>query len=194
MPLTTTADTSFSSPAPEALQRYDSLTIVLHWLTAALVFALFGLGETWDLVPHPTHHVMVVAHMTAGLTLVAVLALRIGWRLTKGRRFASSGSVMATRMAHCMAYTLYALLVAEACLGFAWRWGAGRAMSFFALQIGSPFAAASHDSVVLFRQLHNWTAWLIIGLALVHGIAAICHAVILRDGVLERMRPARPNR
>nr|WP_230975460.1 cytochrome b/b6 domain-containing protein [Acetobacter garciniae] len=170
------------------------MTILLHWLTAGLVFALFGLGETWDLVQHPTHHIMVVAHMTAGLALVAVLAVRIGWRLTKGRKFASSGSAMATRLGHCMDYTLYALLVAEACLGFAWRWGAGRTLSFFTLQLGSPFAPASHDTVLLFKQLHYWTAWLIIGLALTHAAAAIFHAVILRDNVLERMRPARPDR
>ena len=130
---------------------------------------------------------MVVAHLTAGILLTVVLAGRIGWRLAGGRRIKASGSALGIIFARTVEYTLYTLLIAEAGLGFAWRWGAGQPMSFFGLLTQPPFMAFPHETVTLIKQLHYWNAWLIVGLSIGHAGAALFHRFVLCDAVLDRM-------
>jgi cytochrome b561 len=169
--------------------RYDSFAIALHWLTAALVVAQFALAETWSWFGRPTHHVMVTAHMSFGIMLAAVIVIRIVWRLMPGHQMpvAVAGWVeLASKAVH---YLLYALLAAEAVLGFLLRWSGGESMSFFGLQIASPFQPFSQPAHHLIGELHNWNGWAIVLIAFGHAAAALYHHYVLRDRVLSRMLP-----
>ena len=128
--------------------HYDGLARALHWLTAVLVLALFGLAELWGFAARPTREVMIMVHMSFGILLTVVLIARISWRLMPGHqvRPATSGWVeLASKAAH---YALYGLLALEAVLGYLFRWSGGEAMSFFGLLIPSPFAALSKPASV----------------------------------------------
>lgn len=57
---------------PAATERHDSLTIILHWLTAALVVLQFLLAETWGFFPKAERHLMIDGHMSFGLMLAAM--------------------------------------------------------------------------------------------------------------------------
>lgn len=61
--------------------RYDAFAITLHWLTAALVAIQFALGVSWEWFARPTRDLMIVAHISFGIILAAVIATRIVWRL-----------------------------------------------------------------------------------------------------------------
>ena len=170
--------------------RYDNLAIMLHWLTVLFVLAQFGLAELWGFAPHPTRHLMIVAHMSFGILLTLVLSVRIVWRLTPGHqvRGATLGWVeLASKTVH---YLLYGLLSAEASLGFLLRWSGNEAMSFFGFLIPPPFVPfkAAHHLVI---EGHNWIAWTIIILATGHALAALFHHFVLHDDVLWRMLPGR---
>ncbi|GAA3684087.1 MULTISPECIES: cytochrome b [Acetobacteraceae] len=180
--------------APDQTQQfrhYDALTMFLHWATALLVLFQFALGETWGLPTKPVHHLMVVAHLTAGIVLSVVVFVRLYWRLTGGRRLAFLLSPLDRLCAVAMESVLYGLLVTEAGLGFAWRWGAGQSMSFFGFLIPPPFTRFSSGTLKWVENLHSWNAWLIIALAVGHAGAALFHQFILKDGVLSRMLPER---
>jgi cytochrome b561 len=169
---------------------YDNFTIALHWLTVVLVLAQFALAETWSWFARPTRHLMIVTHMSFGIILSAVIVIRIVWRLTPGHRIAPavSGWVeMASRAVH---YLLYAMLAAEAVLGFVLRWSGNEAMSFFGLLLPPPFAPFSKPAHHLVGELHNLNGWAIIILAAGHAAAALYHHYVLRDRVLSRMLPA----
>jgi cytochrome b561 len=169
--------------------RYDALAMTLHWLTAVLVLTQFGLGELWDLAPRSAKHLMIVAHLSFGILLAAVLIVRIAWRLTPGHRVrdAATGLVeLASKVVH---YVLYGLLAAGVVLGFLWRWSGGEALSFFGLLIPPPFAAFSKPANHFVGDLHDWVAWTIIVLAVGHAGAALFHHFVLRDDVLRRMLP-----
>ncbi|WP_338030192.1 cytochrome b [Gluconacetobacter tumulicola] len=170
--------------------RYDRGTVLLHWATAVLVLIQFALGETWGWPGKPVHHLMVVTHLTGGMFLTAIILFRIVWRITWGRHLASLLSPVDRFCALAMESTLYALLLAEIGLGYAWRWGAGQAMSFFGLLIPSPFTPFSSGTIWWIETLHFWNAWLIVGLATGHAAAALFHQCVLRDNVLARMLPA----
>lgn len=170
--------------------HYDPVAISLHWITVALVLTQFGLAETWSWFARPTRHVMVTAHMSFGILLTAVIVARIVWRLIPGHQMppAVSGWVeMASKAVH---YLLYAMLAAEAVLGFVLRWSGGESMSFFGLQIPPPIPKVARPTHELIGDIHHWNGWAIIVLALGHAAAALYHQFVVRDRVLERMLPA----
>jgi cytochrome b561 len=180
------------SPQAAGIHRHDSLTIVLHWLTAFLVLANFLLAEFWDYFPRPTHHLMIMVHMSFGLLLAAVIALRLFWRLRPGRTFFDDGNDLLNRAARLMHRLLYILLVAEIALGFLTRWTDNQALSFFGLMIiPSPFGTFSKATGQFTQEVHDITAWTIIVLAGMHAAAALFHHYLLKDGVLRRMLPER---
>ncbi|WP_291362862.1 cytochrome b [Acetobacter sp. UBA5411] len=180
----------YSTPdIAESPQCYDKPTIILHWITAFLVFFQFALGETWSWPAKPVHHLMVVAHLTSGILLTVIMAFRIVWRLTKGRHLSNLLRPMDRVFALGVEYALYALLLAEILLGYLWRWGAGQTMSFFGFLIPSPFTRFPAETVTSIQTLHYWNAWLIMGLAIGHGTAALFHQFVLKDKVLGRMLP-----
>jgi cytochrome b561 len=177
--------------APASATRYDNVTIALHWATAGLMVAQFLLAEFWDFFPRPAHHLMVVTHMSCGLILTAVLALRLVWRRKFGRHLPPAGLGSLDRVAKAMHHALYTLLAAEIPLGFLTRWTDNQALSFFGLLIPSPLGHFSRTTGWVVDQIHDYVAWTIIILAAIHAAAALFHHYLWKDGVLRRMLPLR---
>lgn len=173
---------------------YDPVAIALHWATALLVLVQFLLSQTWGLFGRPTHHLMVVAHMSFGIILTVVIVGRILWRLIPGHQVPAIvyGWVgVASKVVH---YILYGLLAAEAVLGFVLRWSGGEDMSFFGLPIASPIAQVSRAAHHQIGELHENIGWAIVLLAAGHAAAALYHHYSLHDRVLLRMLPGHGRR
>lgn len=171
--------------------RYDGVAMALHWLTALLVLSQFATSQIWGYFPKPEKHLIIVAHMSVGILLTAVIIVRIVWRLLPGRQrpAALSGWVeIASKAVH---YVLYVLLASEAVLGFVLRWSGNEAMSFFGLQISSPFPPTTKAVHHLIGEVHEYVGWTIVILAFGHALAALYHHYVLHDGVLLRMTPGR---
>jgi cytochrome b561 len=169
--------------------QYDGVSIALHWLTALLVITQFSLALLWDSFVRPTHHLMVVAHMSFGIILTAVIVARIVWRLMPGHQIPSLEAGWVGRAARAVHYLLYVLLAAEAVLGFLTRWWEGREMSFFGLLIPGPFGAGDRATHHMFMAWHEKVGWAIIIVAIGHAAAALYHHVVLKDRTLRRMLP-----
>jgi cytochrome b561 len=188
-----TDETSFATATRIAAgddgTNYDNVAIALHWATAFLVFANFALAETWDWFAKPTKELMEGTHMSFGVLLTAVIVARLAWRWIPGHQLSSleTGWVkLASKAAH---YSLYALLVAEAALGFAFRWGGGRPMEFFGLGIPPLIGEIARPLRRELREFHEWIGWAIVIIAILHALAALYHHYVLRDRVLKRMLP-----
>ena len=169
--------------------RYDSFAIALHWLTVALVVVQFILGVTWGWFPKATRHLMIATHMSLGIILTVVIVVRIAWRLLPGHQMAAAVSGWVEIASKAVHYLLYAMLVAEATLGFVLRWSGNEAMSFFGLQIPPPFAQFSKPMHKLIGEIHQYNGWAIVILAAGHAAAALYHHYHLHDRVLSRMLP-----
>ena len=168
---------------------YDSVAIALHWATAVLVVVQMTLAKTWGLWGRPAHHFMVVTHMSLGMILAAVIVARLLWRLIPGHQVPPSEVGWLRIASKGVHYLLYALLAAEAVLGFLLRWSEGESMSFFGVLIPPPFSEWSRAAHHQVGEIHEWTGWTIIAIAAGHAAAALYHHYVLRDRVLKRMLP-----
>ena len=184
-------DTATRIVAGDDGTNYDGVAIALHWATAALVIANFALSQLWDWFAKPTKGLLEDTHMSFGVLLAAVIVVRLVWRWIPGHQMSSleAGWVrLASKATH---YLLYALLAAEAGLGFAFRWGAGRPMAFFGSGIPSPVGEVMGRPLRhQLREFHEWIGWTIIVIALLHALAALYHHYVLKDRVLQRMLPS----
>jgi len=169
--------------------NYDDIAIGLHWATAFLVFANFILAQIWDWFPKPTRGLMESTHMSFGVVLTVILVARLAWRWLPGHQVAAIEAGWMGIAAKVTHFTLYALLVAEAVLGFAFRWGGGKPMAFFGAGIPPLIGEISKPLRRELREFHEWIGWAIVILALLHALAALYHHYVLKDRVLMRMLP-----
>jgi cytochrome b561 len=187
----TAFDTATRIAAGNDGTNYDGVAIFLHWATALLVIVQFAMANLWDSFDKPTRQGLESIHVSLGVLLSAVVLARIVWRLIPGhqRPAVVSGWVqLASKAVH---YLLYLLLVAQAALGFGWRWAQGHPVEFFGLfGIPGPYGELGRPTRHIFHDLHVNVAWAIVIIAGLHAIAALYHHYFLRDRVLKRMLPA----
>jgi cytochrome b561 len=184
-------DTATRIAAGDDGTSYDGVAIALHWATAVLVIVNFALAQIWDWFPRETKGWMEDAHMSFGVLLAIVVVARLVWRLLPGRQLSSLEAGWMRLASKATHYLLYTLLVAEAALGFAFRWGAGRSMTFFATGIPPLIPEMERAFRRELREFHEWIGWAIIILAALHALAALYHHYVLKDRVLSRMLPRR---
>jgi len=170
---------------------YDRISIGLHWATALLVFVNFALAVTWDWFAKPAKQLMEQTHMSLGVLLTAAIVARLVWRWLPGHQVSSLEAGWMRLASQATHYLLYTLLVAEAALGFAFRWGAGRPMAFFGTGLPPLIGEIAKPLRRDLREIHEWIGWTIVILALLHAAAALYHHYVLKDRVLVRMLPRR---
>jgi len=169
---------------------YDAVSIAFHWITFLLVLAIFTLALFPGLVKGS-----IALHKSLGLLLLAIVPLRLAWRLTVGRkpRHGTSDPALLRLAATGAHAALYALLVVTPLLGWLFVDAKGMELKFFGADIP---ALALYDRAFAW-MIYAWKQWIAYGLlALIfaHAAAAIgYHAVIRKDGVLRSMMPHRAN-
>ncbi|BBK43569.1 hypothetical protein STVA_35890 [Allostella vacuolata] len=168
--------------------RYDPVSVALHWLTAGLVTAMFLLVLMPGVVKGS-----VALHKTFGLLLILVIPLRVVWQLTGGRRPPPPAGVpMILRLGAKAAHlALYALVIGTAALGWLYVDAKGMELALFGFEMPS---VAYYDRE-LAMAVYGWkkiAAYSLLALILAHAAAAIgYHHLLRRDGVLNAMLPAR---
>ena len=184
---------SAAGPVPAAGddQHYDRTTAVLHWLTAAIVVALWIVGQTIDDFPRGVPRTGArTAHILLGATLALVIVGRIWWRLSGGRRLPYASAGLAGRLERGYHWLLYALLLVTVSLGVANAWIRGdELLGLFKIPSIAPGNKELKESV---EDLHALAANTVVIAAGLHALAALVHHFYMKDGVLRRMlrRPA----
>jgi cytochrome b561 len=170
-------------------QRYDGITIGLHWLTAGLVVLLWIIGQTADWAPRgPLQTGYWSVHVSLGFVLALALAGRILWRGLRGRRLPPADAGALGFLAAPTHYALYGFLLAVVGLGIvnAVVRGYGLFGLFNVPQWGDP---AWRKPIT---HWHGLGADVLLALALLHAAASLAHHYVMRDGVLRRMLPRVP--
>src|SRR5260370_35677244 len=117
-----------------SVQSYGAIPMSLHWLTVALVVLTWFLGTFGDDLPRGTaSDVGMVVHVTAGLLIIALLVVRLLWRVVDAPPPAETtplgGWIEALGKLKHLA--LYVLLAATPIIGFVLQFTRGEALPIF---------------------------------------------------------------
>jgi len=110
------------------MQRYSTTAIVLHWLIALLIVGTFTLGLVMTNIPGltPAKLHYYSWHKWAGVTVLALAALRLLWRLATGApAYPATMPAWQRRAAHGLHALLYLLLFAVPLSGYFYTLAAG---------------------------------------------------------------------
>jgi cytochrome b561 len=174
------------------------VAIVLHWLLALTILAMFVLGVYMtDLPFSPMRLKLYNWHKWAGITFLLLSALRLVWRLLHRppalpQAITRAMPAWQTTAHHATHHLLYVLFFLVPLLGWAYSSAAGFPIVWFG-QIALPDLLPADKALAeMIKPLHKLSALALIGLAGLHIAAALKHQWIDRDGLLLRMLPGRP--
>lgn len=173
-------------------ERYGAVAQTLHWAVAVLVLLAWTTGSFHDDLPRGAARAAdLLAHMSAGLAILAFACARLIWRMLDPppRPEKTSLGIWADRGARLAHYALYALLIAIPVVGVAVQLVRGNPLPVFGLfEIHSPWPADrafAHD----LKEAHALLANSLLALAGLHAVAALVHHWIFRDRTMLRMLP-----
>jgi cytochrome b561 len=175
-------------PAATRGLRHARTTIVLHWMTALLVAALWTIGQTIDFAPKGAARVDYRSiHMTLGIILCAVLIVRLVWRTTQGGMLPALQQGVMLVVARATHWLLYALLLTTVTLGVLNVWAQGD--SVYNLVTVPQWHPGDRPFIHQIGGWHALAANAVLIVAGLHSAAALFHHFVLRDATLRRMLP-----
>lgn len=167
---------------------YGLVAVVLHWLIAVGVVALFasGLWMTSLDYYHPWYHQAPALHGSFGVAVALLVLLRLLWSLASRSPRPLTGKFF-TALAHLMHTLLHLTPLLVAWSGYLVVTADGKGVAFFSLFELPPLLDAESERADIAGKFHLWLAWSVILLSLAHAGAATYHHLVLRDNVLLRI-------
>jgi len=180
-----------AAPAPTA---WNGGVKFFHWLIALLILIQFTLGwlaVSWRL--SPTKLDLFVWHKSIGVVVLALVLLRLAWRLAAPAAPALPPHMPAWERiaAHASHVLLYGLMLALPLSGWVIQSTSGMPFRIFRRWPLPAIAAADKAASDLAATVHLSLGIALAALLAVHIGAALRHHFIQRDEVLTRMLPAR---
>lgn len=172
--------------------RWGSVSKSLHWLIALLILALGIVGLLMGELPKtPKYFWVYTAHKSIGITVLALVAARLAWRLYAGAPRPVPGTpTWQERIAEATHWLLYVLMFAIPLSGWLYDSASGlRPFKLFGLFEMPKLVAPDESSAQFSHALHEWGFWLLILVVLAHAGAALYHHLHQRDATLARMLP-----
>ena len=174
--------------------RWGPVSQTLHWLIVLLVLMLAVVGLSLDSLPKtPKYFWVYTMHKSVGITVLALVLARIGWRLYAGAPTPVAGTpAWQARIAATTHALLYALLLAMPLSGWLYDSASGlRPFRWFGLALMPRLASPDEALADTAHAAHEWLFWVLVALVVVHASAALYHHAFRNDATLSRMLPAR---
>jgi cytochrome b561 len=173
-------------------EGYGWLSIVLHWLAAIAVIVMLATGFRADMAGDAGDREMRAAlmglHVSFGAAFALVLLARVLASYAQPRPSPPEQAPALKFMASATHQILLLAILIQVISGPLAVWSGGRAINIFdVVSIASPFAERNdgvHEFAEVMHAIGRWT--LVVAIAL-HVAGALKHAMIDRDGVLQRM-------
>ncbi len=171
-------------------QNFGLVTRIIHWVSAITIIGLFGLGywmvdldyysQWYQTAPH--------WHESIGVLLCLVTLFRLFWRAVQIQPQAlTSHSKQDQFKAKTVHVLLYILLFVIFSCGYLIPTADGRAIEVFTWFSLPAFGELFNNQEDIAGSIHEYGAYILIGLALIHALAAIKHHFIDKDATLKRM-------
>jgi cytochrome b561 len=169
-------------------QRYTKTAIILHWLIGVMIFGMFALGWYMTDLPKdtPSRAYYFNLHKSFGVTILALVLVRIYWRITHiAPALPTTMEEWQKQASYIVHKGLYVLMLAMPLSGVAMS-----AFSKFGLKwFGIPLfiGVDNHDLRENIVQAHEIISYILLGVVVLHVLAAIKHKLVDKDNIMERM-------
>jgi cytochrome b561 len=179
-------------PARNTAVRYGFVAQGLHWLIVGLLILQVTLGKIADDLPLGLERlVMMARHKSVGITILALAAFRLGWRLFDPPPPLPPMPAWQRTAARLSHGAFYVLLFALPVTGWLMSSAANYPVSWFGLVQLPNLVAPDKGLEHLLEDVHETLVKVLVVLAIVHVLAALKHQFVDRDGLLWRMLPWR---
>lgn len=168
---------------------YGVISIAIHWISALLILFLFGLGIYMvDLTYYDDwYHKGPELHVSLGLLVLLLMLLRIIWRTINPTPVDLPAKPIQQKAARLVKIALYLFIFIVITSGYLITTAEGQAASMFNLVKFPVLVELSADNVDRAGELHEYFAWGIIALVVVHLLGALMHHFVMRDKTLVRI-------
>jgi cytochrome b561 len=171
-------------------RQWGSVAKFFHWTIALAILGNGTFGLLMDLAHSPMQKINWLAlHKSIGLTVLALVLLRVLWRWPDGRPREEPAPRWQQWAARAVHGVLYALILALPLSGWWFNSVTGKPLQWFKL-FNLPALAAKNDELRHFAHgVHEYLFWFLLLVLVAHVGAALKHHVFDNDNVLRRMLP-----
>jgi cytochrome b561 len=169
-------------------ERYTRTAVLLHWMIAALLFAEFAHGWWMQEIPKQPPGIRADAfnmHKSVGLLLLALVLVRLGWRLAHRPPVLLPVARWQAVLARSNHVLLYGMMVAMPLSGYLGSVFSGYPIKWFGLILPA-WGWADPAIKELMSSVHLATSWILLASTSLHVAGTIKHA-IAGERVMARM-------
>ena len=170
------------------MTSYGAVAKGLHWVVAAILVAQFALGWLMpDIKRGMQPGFAMHAHISIGLIALALILVRLVWRVTHPVPPESALPAWQRIASLAVHWLLYLLVLMTTLSGWFFASMRGWSLAFFGL---FPLPALVAEGSTVGRALgrtHESLVWVLVVVIAAHVLAALVHAFVYRDRVMQRM-------
>ena len=174
----------------QAIDRYDGVAQSFHWLVVLLVVAQYATKWLPSGLVFLSERQMDAWHLAIGPTILALMLLRLAWRLTHHTPDPPSDLPrplqILSRSTH---WLFYAILFALPVLGWIAASGYGASVTLLRLVPLPALIAPDKSLAESVGSVHGALAWTLLVIIALHISGALYHALVKHDGVVGRILP-----
>jgi cytochrome b561 len=176
-------------PSPDTARlAYGNFAKLLHWLIAAILVVQFALGWLMpnirrDMEPGLAMH----THISIGIVVLALIIVRLLWRLTHRVEPAPELPRWQRATSEAVHWLLYLLVFVTTLSGWFFASARGWSLSFFGLYPLPSLVAQGSSLGRAVGGIHEDIVWVLLAVVAIHVAAALLHAFVYRDQVMQRM-------
>jgi len=165
--------------------RYPKSMRYLHLLIAALMIIMLA----WGLLLDTVHFASFKAwHRKMGLVALVLVLLFLSLRCYQGKQpYPATMPLWQQCLARIVQVSMWLLLLIMPISGWAMATFSGKYAVLFNWPIVIPGLSMNHLYASYSKAIHQYAAFVLIGLIVIHSLAALYHRYILKDGVWQRM-------
>lgn len=172
-----------------ASERYGRLSILIHWITLAILVGVYASMELRELYPRGSEirEALKTWHYMLGLTVFFLVWVRITARfIGKTPPIVPPSPRWQLMLANVVELALYALMIFLPLFGWIMLSAEGKPIPFFGLELP---ALVGPDEALAKRieEVHETLATTGYFLIALHAMAALFHHYVRRDNALRRM-------
>jgi len=194
----------------QASTRYTKTAVILHWLIAIGIFAMFALGwymselpkdapeqiaydlfdwgiYTWQLSEEASPRTFYFnLHKSIGVTLLGLIIIRVLWRIThRPPALLSSYKAWEKKLATGTHHLLYLLMIAMPVSGLIMAVSSKYGVKWFGIDfIGGLDNTPLREA---FKEVHEVIGAIILLVLILHILGALKHKFIDKDDTMKRM-------